>query len=131
MLSYLKFLFNKFHSAKYIRKGKCNKCGACCRNIAFFYGKYPVRTENQFELLKQSNKHCRNFYISGKDSDGALLFTCRALKPDNTCGAYFFRGLMCRTYPAPSGNFLANGGKLQDGCGYYFIPDKNFSSFLE
>ena len=74
MFNYLKFFFQKFQSAKYIRKGKCNRCGACCRNILLFAADgIPVVTEEQFEKIKEWDKHFKSFYISGKSETGALL----------------------------------------------------------
>jgi Fe-S-cluster containining protein len=100
MFKYLKFFFQKFQSSKYVRKGKCNGCGACCRNILLYADEnIPVVSEEQFEKIKDWDKHFSNFYISGKSETGALLFTCRELDENNRCKVYFFRGLGCRQYP--------------------------------
>ncbi len=131
MLNYIKFFIKKIQSSKYVRKGHCNKCGDCCRNIVFFIGKEPVKTEEQYEKLKCLDKHYKNFYITGKDKDNALLFACKALDENNKCKIYPFRAIFCRLYPNPNSGFLSNGGRLQDGCGYYFEPDKKFNSYLK
>ena len=131
MIKYIKFFVQKFQSAKFVRKGKCNGCGACCRNILLFSSDdIPVVSEEQFEKIKEWDKHFKNFYISGKSETGSLLFTCRELDENNRCKVYFFRGLGCRQYPKKNTKFLINGGKPLDGCGYYFEPDKDFKSFL-
>ncbi len=131
MFKYLKFLLQRIQSSKYVRKGKCNRCGACCRNILLFASdNIPVVSEEQFEKIKNWDKHFANFYISGRSETGALLFTCKEITEDNKCRVYFFRGLGCRQYPKTNKKFLINGGKPLEGCGYYFEPDKSFESFI-
>ncbi len=132
MIKYLNYILNRFKSSKYVRKGKCSKCGACCRNILLYTERgIAVTSEEQFEKIKEFDKHFKNFYISGKNESGKLLFTCREIDENNRCRMYLFRGLVCRTYPKPDSYFLANGGELLDGCGYYFEPDKSFKSYLK
>ena len=107
-------------------------CGACCRNILLYASDdIPVVSEEQFEKIKEWDKHFKNFYISGKSETGSLLFTCKELDDNNRCKVYFFRGLGCRQYPKKDTKFLINGGKPLDGCGYYFEPDKGFDSYLK
>lgn len=130
MFQYLKFFMQKLSSSKYERMGKCNRCGNCCRNILLYVDEKPICLETQFEQVKEWEKHYRNFYISGRSETGALLFTCREIDENNNCRVYFFRGLGCRMYPKKDTKFLINGGKPLDGCGYYFVPNKSFKSFL-
>ncbi|MBQ4124307.1 YkgJ family cysteine cluster protein [bacterium] len=132
MFSQIKFFIQKLQSSKYIKKGRCKMCGACCRNILLFSDKnLPVMTEEQFEKIKEWDKHFRSFYISGKSETGALLFTCYALGDNNKCKLYLFRGLGCRQYPHKNTKFLINGGKMLEGCGFYFEPDKKFEEYLK
>lgn len=131
ILDYLKFIFQKLISSKYVRKGKCNYCGNCCRNILLYSKKnLPIVNENQFKQVQKWDKHFYNFYISGKSEDGALLFSCRWITKENKCRVYFLRGLGCRQYPKANSEFLINGGKPLDGCGYFFEPDKPFKDYL-
>lgn len=132
MFKYFKFILNKLLSSRYVRKGKCNRCGRCCRNILLFSDKeIAVKSEEQFEKIKEWDKHFRNFYISGRSETGQLLFTCREIDDNNNCRVYHFRGLGCRNYPKTDSKFLINGGKPLDGCGYYFEPDKSFKAYLK
>ncbi len=131
MFQYIKYLFQRLTSSKYIRKGKCTGCGKCCRNILLYIEDEAIVTEEQFEKVKKWDKHFYNFYISGKSETGALLFTCREIDENNRCRVYHFRGLGCRMYPKTNSKFLINGGKPLDGCGYYFDIDKNFKSYLK
>lgn len=127
----LRFLFQKkFQSSKYILEGKCCRCGACCRNIVFKIDETFVNSEEDFERLKKFKKIYNHFYISGRDKDRALLFTCKSLTDDNRCRDYFFRSFYCRSYPQIMPDFIANGGKLLDGCGYRYAVKKKFSEFL-
>lgn len=132
MIKHIKFFIQKLQSSKFVRKGKCLGCGACCRNILLYASDdIPVVSEKQFEKIKEWDKHFRNFYVSGKSETGALLFTCRELDENNRCKVYFFRGIGCRQYPKKNTKFLINGGKPLDGCGYYFEADRNFKSYLQ
>ena len=131
MKKYIKFLFQYFSSSRFIKKGKCNRCGNCCRNILLYIEEDPITTEEQFEKVKGWEKHYHNFYVSGKAENGSLLFTCKEIDENNRCKVYFFRGLGCRQYPKKNTRFLINGGKPLDGCGYYFEPNKSFKSYFE
>jgi len=131
MFKYLRFYIQRFSSSKYVRKGECKKCGNCCRNILLYIEDEPIKTEKQFEKVKEWEKHYHNFYISGKSETGALHFTCKEIGDDNRCKVYHFRALGCRMYPKKDTKFLINGGKPLEGCGYYFEADKNFHSYLE
>ena len=132
MLEHIKFFISKFQSSKFIRKGKCNGCGNCCRNILLFSSDdLPIISEKQFKEVQEWDKHFKNFYISGKAENGALLFSCREIDENNRCKVYFFRGLGCRQYPKTNTKFLINGGKPLEGCGYFFEPNKPFKSYLK
>lgn len=130
MFKYLKFIYQSITSAKFVKKGKCNKCGNCCRNIILTEDDKPITDSERFEKLKLIDKHLKNFYVSGKDENGLLLFTCNEIDENNRCKVYFFRGIGCRMYPKKDTKFLINGGKPLEGCGFYYEPDRSFSSFI-
>ena len=130
MFEYIKFQISKLFSSKYVRKGSCKICGNCCKNIVFYIGEDAVSTQEQFEALKKWNKSYNNFALSGKDENGALLFTCKCLDKNNKCKVYYLRSINCRLYPNPDKIFLANRGKLLDNCGYYFDTNKKFKDYL-
>ena len=125
------FQLQKLFSSKYIIKGKCKKCGECCKNIVFYINKTPIKTEEEFERLKKWKKKYNHFFISSVDEDGALLFTCKSLTKNNTCKDYIFRSINCRNYPKINNEFIINGGKPLENCGYRFDIDKKFSTYLE
>lgn len=125
------FEFLNIHKNKFVRKGECKKCGNCCRNITFVVDGELIKTEKQFEELKEWKRYYHNFFPSGFDERGAMLFTCKCLKPDNTCSMYWLRAKGCREYPKVDKKFLVNGGKPLDGCGFYFEPEKKFEEYLK
>lgn len=131
IFQYLKFLYDRLFSSKYVVKGKCKACGKCCRTIVFYDGDELIKTEEQFEKAKQKNKRMMLFEISGRDEiDGALTFVCKSLRPDGKCGNYFLRSMFCREYPFVIPDFIRNNGKTLEGCGYYFDIDKKFEEYL-
>ena len=58
---YIKFNFDKIFSSKYKIEGKCNCCGACCKNIVFMIENEYVRDEKQFVDLKKFDKKYNHF----------------------------------------------------------------------
>ena len=73
-------LHNKLFSSKYVLKGKCKKCGKCCRNILFSTTQGYVKDEKLFKEMQKKHRYYRNFRISGTVKDkqdfqnGALTF---------------------------------------------------------
>jgi len=129
---WFKFFLNKFTSSKYVIKGKCKKCGNCCRTILLSDENGYIKDEEHFKQIQKENKRYKIFEISGRmEENGALMFKCKALKENGLCGAYFFRSLYCRNYPAINYDFLNNGGTTIDGCGYYFDVNKKFKDYIK
>lgn len=130
-LQYLKFLYNKTFSSKYVVKGKCKACGKCCRSIVFYDGEELIKTKEQFEIAKTKNKRMNLFEISGVDeTDGALTFVCKSLGDDGKCKNYWLRSMFCREYPFIIPDFIRNNGQTLEGCGYYYSVDKQFDEYL-
>lgn len=134
----VQYIKNKLFSSKYIVKGKCKQCGECCRTILFSDENGYIKTEEDFLNLQKENRRYLHFEISGqvkepgnKFLDGALMFKCKSLGEDGRCKKYFLRSLYCRDYPSVNSDFIYNGGKTLDGCGFYFDVDKKFKDFLE
>jgi Fe-S-cluster containining protein len=86
-----------------------------------------LASEEEFELLQKRQPYYQNFFVSGKDELGTLLFTCKHLSWENTCQIYFFRPFMCRNYPKIKRNTLP---ETFENCGYYFKLDKPFKKFM-
>ena len=128
---------NKLFSSKYVVKGKCKKCGRCCRNILFSTQAGYIKSEEVFNKMKKKYPYYRNFRISGVVKDklefqnGALTFECKFISKDNRCKIYLFRPIFCRDYPNINPNLIYNGVEMLDGCGFYFDVDKKFSQYLK
>lgn len=131
------FLFhNKLFSSKYIIKGKCKRCGNCCRNILFSTSEGYVKDEKIFKQMQKKYKHYRNYRITGvvkekKDfQNGALTFECKFISKDNKCKIYLLRPIFCRDYPNINPQLIYEGVTMLDGCGFYFDVDKKFDKYL-
>lgn len=127
----LKFFVQKITSSKFVVTGKCRRCGTCCQNITFFVGNRIVTSEVEFQKMQEFDKKYRNFEISGKGENGELLFRCKALKENGSCGVYRFRSVNCRLYPRVNQKFVYDGGVPLDGCGYSFSVNKKFKDYLD
>lgn len=135
---FIQYIKNKFFSSKYITKGKCKKCGTCCRTILFSDENGYIKSKEAFLELQKRNKRYLRFVINGtvkntenSSFDGALMFKCKSLSKDNKCKKYFLRPLWCRDYPSINSNFIYNGGQTLDECGFYFDVDKKFKDYLK
>ena len=130
-------LHNKLFSSKYVLKGKCKKCGKCCRNILFSTSEGYVKDEKLFKDMQKRHRYYRNFRISGivKDKqdfqNGALTFECKFISKDNKCLIYWFRPLFCRDYPNINHDLIYNGVEMLDECGFYFDVNKKFDEYLK
>ncbi len=130
-------IYNKLFSSKYVVKGKCKKCGKCCRNILFSTEEGYVKSKELFNKLRKKYPYYNNYRISGviKDKDdvqnGALTFECKFISKKNRCLIYPFRPSFCRKYPEIFPEFIYNGLKALDGCGFYFDVNKKFSEYLK
>ena len=131
------YLNNKFFSSKYVVKGKCKRCGRCCRNILFSTTQGYVKDENLFKQMQKKHRYYRNFRISGAINNkqdfqnGALTFECKFISKNNKCLIYPIRPLFCRDYPDINQNLIYNGVEMLDGCGFYFDVNKKFDEYLK
>ena len=130
-------IYNKIFSSKYVIKGKCKKCGQCCRNILFSTKEGYVKSEKLFSEMQKKYKYYRNFRISGKIENkqdfqnGALTFECKFISKRNKCLIYWFRPAFCRDYPNIINEQIYNGVEMLDGCGYRFEINKKFEDYLK
>lgn len=129
--------YNKLFSSKYVVKGKCKRCGKCCRNILFSTKDGYIKSEELFNKMKKKYRYYRNFRISGVVKDkqefqnGALTFECKFISKNNKCLIYPIRPIFCRDYPNINPDLIYNGVTMLDGCGFYFDVSKKFSKYLE
>ncbi|MBQ2984422.1 MAG: YkgJ family cysteine cluster protein [Candidatus Gastranaerophilales bacterium] len=127
---------NKLFSSKYVLKGKCKRCGRCCRNILFSTKEGYIKDENIFKDMQKKYRYYKNFRISGKIENkqdfqnGALTFECKFISKNNKCLIYPIRPIFCRDYPNINPELIYNGVKMLDECGFYFDVNKKFEEYL-
>jgi Fe-S-cluster containining protein len=112
----------------YKRTGSCGQCGSCCKDIHLVHEERCIDSKELFDALKQ--KHTEYEYFEPVDQDDqGLIFQCTHLQPDNSCGIYETRPLLCRQYP--NEKILMVGGHLAKRCGYHFELLRSFQSILD
>lgn len=127
---------NKLFSSKYVLKGKCKRCGRCCRNILFSTEEGYIKDENLFKDMQKKYRYYKNFRISGKIENkqdfqnGALTFECKFISKNNKCLIYPIRPIFCRDYPNINPELIYNGVEMLDECGFYFDVNKKFEEYL-
>ena len=131
LLAYLKFYYFKLFTSIFKILGKCNQCGACCKNIVFMIEDEYVKTEEQFESLKNIDKKYNNFEINGKNEFEVLLFKCKSLNENNKCKDYLFRSLYCRAYPFVTDKIRMGKCETFESCGFKIVVDKKFKEYLK
>ena len=130
-------LHNKIFSSRYVIKGKCKKCGNCCRNILFSTKDGYVKSEELFNEMQKKYKYYRNFRISGvvqnkqEFQNGALTFECKFISKNNKCLIYPIRPIYCRNYPDLNPELIYGGVEMLDDCGFYFDVNKKFCDYLK
>ena len=130
-------LYNKFFSSRYVVKGKCKRCGKCCRNILFSTKDGYVKSKELFMDMCKKYPYYRNFKISGvvenkKDfQNGALTFECKYISKENKCKIYLIRPMFCRDYPSINPDLIYAGVEMLDNCGFYFDVNKKFDEYLK
>jgi len=128
---YIIFYINILNGSKNKLKGKCNKCGKCCKSIIFRLSDNKwINDPVDFELLKSTNNRYNNFLIEGEDEQGRLLFRCKYLDDNNLCKIHFFRSFYCRLYPFTKSGIFTKTVFPPEDCGYYFEVDKPFNKYL-
>ncbi len=124
-----KFFFKHVLKKKYLRKGECKGCGACCTHIYVKHQKGVVKTEEEFEKLRLLHPFYSYLNIIGADETG-LYFECSKLDQETkSCTIHKIRPGICRRYPQEEIFLL--GGTLKDDCGYSFTPIDSFEDVLQ
>ena len=100
---------------KHVLLGSCQRCGACCRSLV---GDPPAIVKKNDVLLRTFIAYHRvthRFEAYARGPNGEVLFKCGHLQHDNTCGIYWRRPLVCRTYPVVP---FEDAPKLLPDCSY-------------
>lgn len=123
-----KFFLKHICRKKYIRKGSCAGCGACCTHIYVKHMKGVVKTEEEFKKLQKLHPFYRYLSILGEDETGLYFECCNLDKETKRCKIHKNRPGICRRYPQEEIFLL--GGTLKQDCGYRFEPIDSFDDIL-
>lgn len=108
--------------------GSCLRCGTCCKKINLEASGNWVRSEEVFLKISKDYPEYSRLKISGRDSQGFLVFSCTWCTPEGICRDYENRLTICRNFPDVSLVFC--GGGLPSGCGYRFQEGIPFDKVL-
>lgn len=124
-----KFINKYILRKKYVRNGKCKRCGACCSRIYVRHGRHTINSEKEFTILKHLHPFYSYLQVEGKDNIG-LIFSCSNFDEEkHLCKIHKQRPGICRRYPDEI--IFSMGASLSDGCGYTFKPIDKFSDVLK
>lgn len=122
------FLWLRLRGKSILVTGSCHGCGRCCRAICLEGSEGWLRSEKSFQRVVKKYPEYKRFAISGRDSQGYLLFRCTWSMADGSCSDYEQRLPLCRNYPESS--LIFAGGRLLPGCGYRFAEVVPFARIL-
>ena len=125
----LNLLFMKLSGREMIKTGKCNCCGACCRNINLKIEGDWLKSERAFRKIAESMPEYKRFMITGVDEHGYLTFRCSCQQEDLMCGDYENRPDICRAFPEKS--LVLCGGSVPETCGFTIKVGVPFAKRLE
>lgn len=123
------WLVSGIFKKEYIRKGKCNRCGKCCRLLAL---EMPARVAKRDWLVRcigAFHSAVLNFELVGVDRRW-LIYRCRYFDDSGVprCRIHPFRHRLCRFYPH---NRNRGHPKLYPECGFFFVRRDGKRSFDE
>jgi len=93
-------IVKKPFKTRWVLYGNCKKCGKCCKDIKLAVN--PRLLTNSFtrELVVRWTSWVMGFHLKRIEYDPPyLVFSCKILCPDGTCGDYKWRPNVCRNYP--------------------------------
>lgn len=129
LFSLKQMFYSKILRRKYFREGACLCCGRCCSKIYVRHSKDVIKTEEEFNRLKNRYFFYSDLIVIGKDDMG-LVFECSKLdKSTGLCTAHSRRPPICRRYPQEE--IFSMGASLAENCGYRFVPIYSFEEILK
>lgn len=128
VVGFIRFVAMKMRGRSILVAGRCRGCGSCCRELSLEGSEGWLRSESSFQKIVEQYPEYNRFEITGKDSQGFLLFACSWLTDYGTCVDHEQRLALCRNFPESS--LLFCGGKLPTGCGYRFNTVIPFEKIL-
>lgn len=125
---FLERRIRRLFGQRYMKLGRCRRCGGCCRDMRLIFADRIISTESEFDaLIKEDQRYCR-FKLLMKE-DGTVAFTCDRINGENRCSDYENRPLACRMYPDPE-QIFKHGCDAIDGCGFTILPIASFDEVL-
>lgn len=109
-------LLKFFKPTEYERHGACKMTGQCCQAIAMQIPKTARKHPWIRKVFLIWHDVRYNFECVGQDGD-YLIYSCRYLQPNNTCGIQKVKPKLCRDFPQTL--WFGKRG-LHKGCGFYF-----------
>lgn len=129
ILGWFRVVRLKLTGKRVVVTGSCNLCGRCCRRVSLEAGGRWLRSEAEFRRLVKIYPEYWRFTVTGRDSQGFLLFTCSWYdEASGVCRDHDHRLEICRGYPDIDLYFT--GGEIHDGCGYRFSEVVPFEKIL-
>ena len=106
------------YPSRYVLKGRCGLRGACCKYIL---GDPPrfIKDSRLLDVYAFYHRLFHRFTPVAKGPNGEIIFSCGHLGPDNRCGIYRYRPLLCRNYPVIP---IFEPPRVLPGCGYRVAP---------
>ncbi len=95
--------------------GTCKRRGNCCHYILFPETKGLIKKIFLFWNTEIHGFYQRTNLVYTHENQKVYVMGCRHLKKDGSCGNYFFRPKVCRSWPIIS---TFGYPKILKGCGY-------------
>lgn len=107
-------------ATEYVREGKCNRCGRCCRLLALELPRSFLKHPLLVRFFAAWHRAAMNFEPRGQ-ADTMLVYRCRYYREDEKgrgCSIYPFRHRLCRFFPRQA---LYGHPELAAECGFRFV----------
>ena len=108
--------------------GECRKCGSCCKCINVCEAGKWLSKKSHFMKMVAEKPEYERLYITGKNRDGTLNFSCSWLDSNNKCKDYDNRLDICKVFPNKM--VITSQGEIPEGCGYSFNIHSSFDAVL-
>ena len=102
---------------EYVRRGKCVRCGRCCRLLGIQMPEWVAKKRWLVRMLKVWHSAGLNFEYQG-EAGNMLAYRCRYYRDGEGCSIYPIRHRLCRFFPK---QHLYGKYELGDDCGFKFI----------
>lgn len=126
---WIRFFRLKITGKKVVVVGSCRMCGSCCRSICLEANGRWLRKEEEFYRVVKKHPEYSRFTVTGRDSQGFLLFSCSWFSSTGICKDHENRLPLCRNFPDMSLYFT--GGEVPEACGYSFREITPFAVVLQ